>query len=633
MNFKPCITHIILVKLLACVGSNSLASEDPTVASPDGSIRFTLHPSPKALSYLVTLGNGPALERSKLSFSLDSQELTAGVQLGSVERYQLRETYSWRGVHSITTNSCNGVVVFLNHPRSSTACSLEIRAYNDGVAFRYVVPGGIHDRVPDEGDTFVVPAGSTVWYHDENGHYEGVHQKKDIAAAKRGEWAMPPMTYKLPQGKGYASITEAALVNFSGMALQADGSNGFNLVLAHKQPASHPFRLRYSNDVERLSHPAAISGTITSPWRVVMIGKDLNALVNCDMVHNLCPPPAPELFPQGLNTTWCKPGRAVWKYLDGGDNTLEGTKEFCRLAGKLGFEYNIIEGYWSRWSDDEIQELVRYAREQGVGLWFWKHSRSLRTSEEREAFFRKLHDLGVVGAKIDFFDHEHKEVIDLYQVLLADAARHRILVNFHGANKPTGESRTWPNELSREAVRGMEASKLPDRATHDTTLPFTRFLAGHANYTVMHFGARRANTTWAHQVASAAIFDDELQTYVAHPATILTNAAVDLIKSIPVDWDETIVLPVSEIGEVAAFARRRGKNWFVAAMNGTTARTALIPLVFLPSGKYQAMLVTDNQSNRADLKIENLALTRAEIMRIEMPPGGGFIARISPAEM
>src|SRR5262249_47035120 len=153
---------------------------------------------------------------------------------------------------------------------------------------------------------------------------------------------------------------------------------------------------------------------------------------------------------------------------------------------------------------------------------------------------------------------------DLYQSLLREAAELKLLVDFHGANKPTGEARTWPNELTREAIRGMEASKLADRATHDATLPFTRMLAGHAEYTPLHFGERRRNTTWAHQVASAAILSAPLLTYAAHPANMLANPCADMIKSIPSFWDETVVLPPSEIGEVAVFARRRGETWFLA---------------------------------------------------------------------
>src|SRR5581483_2713095 len=176
----------------------------------------------------------------------------------------------------------------------------------------------------------------------------------------------------------------------SGMGLKADGPRTFVTGLAHKQPPSHPFVLRYTtNDVARLSQPATINGAITTPWRVVLIAPDLNALVNSDVIPDLCPPPDPKYFPQGIRTDWLKPGRGVWKYLDGGTNTIEGTKEFCHLAGLLGFEYNVVEGYWGRWSDDEIKDLVAYAKRQGVGLFFWRHSRGLRTPAEREEFFKK----------------------------------------------------------------------------------------------------------------------------------------------------------------------------------------------------------------------------------------------------
>jgi len=467
--------------------------------SPDGNVQLKFLLDQGRLNYTITFKNKAVIEPSRVQFSLDGADLSQGLELGRVERYQVKETYAWRGVHCQAVNNCNDVKVSLKHSQSNPPvldCTFEARTFNDGVAFRYVIAGDGIPRVPDEATTFVIPASSTVWYHGLEGHYEGVHDKNDVSDIRAGQWVAPPMTFKLPGGSGYASITEAALVNYSGMALQCDGNRGFNLVLGHKHHVSYPYRLRYKDEIERVSKPAAISRTITSPWRVVMIGADLNTLVNCDVVHNLCPPPDPNLFPQGINTEWLKPGRTVWRYLDGGGNSLENMKEFSRLAGQLGFEYHVVEGFWSRWSDQQIKELVDYSRQQGVGLWFWRHSRELRTPQAREAFFKRLHDLGVVGAKIDFFDHEHKDVIDQYTALLKEAAKYHVLVNFHGANKPTGEPRTWPNELVREAVRGMEASKLADRATHNVTLPFTRYLAGHGDYTPVHFGSRRANTTW-----------------------------------------------------------------------------------------------------------------------------------------
>ncbi len=305
-------------------------------------------------------------------------------------------------------------------------------------------------------------------------HYESVHAKKEISQLQNGEWVAPPGTIKLPQGI-YAAITEADLIHYPGMSLQANGNNGIVIRLPHNQPTSYPYRLRYSaEDTLRLLQPASISGTIITPWRVVMIGADLNAMVNSDIVHNLCPPPDKSLFPDGIKTDWIKPGRAVWKYLNGGgDGTVEVMKHFTDGAAKLGFEHNILEGFWSKWTDDQIRELVTYSKQKNVSIWFWKHSRSLRNKASRDSFFIRCHDLGVVGVKLDFFDHEAKEVIDLYEDILKETARYKLMVDFHGANKPTGLSRTYPNEMMREAVKGMEASKLPDRATHETTIPFT----------------------------------------------------------------------------------------------------------------------------------------------------------------
>src|SRR5262249_10249772 len=380
-----------------------------------------------------------------------------------------------------------------------------------------------------------------------------------------------------------------------------------------KHPVSYPFRLRYSEaDIERVSKPAAVTGAITTPWRVVLVGADLNALVNSDAVPNLSPPPDAKLFPKGVATDWLKPGRGVWKYLDGGESTLAGMKEFCKLAGELGFEYCVVEGFWRRWSDAELKDLVKYGKDRRVGIWLWRHSRELRDPKARSAFFKKCHDVGVAGVKIDFFDHEAKEVIDLYQALLKEAAEHRLLVNFHGSNKPAGEARTWPNELVREGVRGMEASKLKARARHNATLPFTRYLAGHADYTPVHFGARRGDTTAAHQVASAAVLSAPLLTYGAHPKKILDHAAAAMFKSIPASWDETVVLPVSEIGEVAAFARRSGETWFLALLNGPDARTVRVPLGFLGKGKYSALLVRDREGDPAEVKVETTAAARGD---------------------
>ncbi|MHC4541535.1 MAG: glycoside hydrolase family 97 protein [Planctomycetota bacterium] len=611
--------------------SQRVRMEQVQVASPDGKVRLTVLPNAERLTFAVTLDDTPVLDSSTIVMNVDGYDLSSGVVFGDVERYEIDREYPWRGKHGRAINCCNAARIRLEHDLSFIEYVLEIRVFNDGAAFRHVIPGNEGtSRVPDEYTAFVLPAGSTVWSHDLGGHYEAAYKQRDVSDIEAGQWMGPPVTFKLPGNAGYGSITEANLVNYSGMALEADGRRGFITGLGHRQPLNYPYELRYGREqAKRLGKPASVSGTITTPWRVVMVGRDLNTLVNSTIVPNLCPPPETKCFPDGIETTWAKPGRAVWRYLDGGDRSFEGMKEFSRLAGQLGFEYHVLEGFWSQWSDEQIRELVEYSRRQGVGLLFWKHSNQLSTPELREEFFTRLHKLRVAGAKIDFLDHEAKEVIDHYEVLLSKAAENQMVIDFHGANKPTGRERTWPNELVREAVRGMESRSLRERARHETILPFTRFLAGPAEYTTMHFGDRRGDTTWAHQIASFAIFDSPLLTMAAHPQKVLDNPALDVIKSIPAVWDETIVLPGSAIGQLAVFARRTGGTWFLAVMCGPQAKTIQVPLSFLGDDPYKASLVRDNKEKADAVVCEEATVRRRDTLTIEMNDGGGFVGRFS----
>ena len=597
-----------------------------TLTSPDRKIAFeVLGLFENRVRYRVLLNGALVVEASDLGISTGTAAvLTKSRSIYRVRSYSLRETFPTRGVHSLGENFCNGAEFSIVADESY---SLEVRVFNDGIAFRYLVAGDNQPRVPREQTAFTIPSGSSVWFHDFQGHYEGVHTRKEISEVNGGAWAAPPLTFKLPGKNGYASITEAALISYPGMGLRANGEREFKVVLGDQLPVSYPFELRYKADIERLSRPPAIAGDIKSPWRVIMIGADLNSLVNADIIESVSSAPDKKLFPLGARTSWIKPGRAVWKYLDGGQNTLDGMKEFSRLAGELGFEYNVVEGFWQRWPENQLRELVDYARQYKVGIWLWKHSRDLRTPYARRQFFELCNRVGAVGAKIDFFDHEAKEIIDLYQVLLREAAEHKIMVDFHGANKPAGESRTWPNELTREAIRGLEASRMTERSRHNTTLPFTRMLAGHADYTGMHFGERRRETSWPHQIASAAILTSPLLIYAAHPRNILDNPAREFIKTIPSTWDETIVLPQSEIGEVAAFARRNGSTWFLAIMNGPTARKFTVPLAFLRGGGRQATILKDVSEDAASVKIEQLRVNPNGSLEIDMRAGGGFVAR------
>jgi alpha-glucosidase len=598
-----------------------------SLASPDERVQFRLSLGEQGrLQYAVVFREKSVIETSAIGITVDRVNLSEGVQIGRIDRYQVNETYPWYGGHSTAVDNCNGAKIALTHVRSRTPFTLEIRAYNNGIAFRHLVPGE-GTRVPDEATIFRLPAGTTLWEHDLEDHYEAVHARKSLRAIPSGAWVAPPLTFRLPDDAGYGSITEGGLRAYSGTGLQADGAGGFFARLGHSVPASYPFRLRYAQDVERMTHPASITGTISTPWRVVMIGADLNALVNCDIVHNVAAPPDPKYFPNGLKTDWIRPGRSVWRYLDGGgEGTPEGMKEFSRLAGELGFEYNLLEGFWAKWSESQLKDLVDYSRARGVKIIVWRSRAALGDEKSIRDMFELLRRTGVAGVKIDFFDHEHKEVIDIYETILRLAAEYRLIVDFHGANKPTGMERTWPNELGNEGIRGMEMAG--PYAQHEATLPFTRLLAGLADYTPTHFGRKLADTTWAHQVANAVILQAPLLVFGAHPANILANPAVDVIKSIPSVWDETVVLPISDIGQVAAFARRRGDTWFLAVINGINARTVRVDLSFLGQGTYISTLIRDT-CEAAAVKTEHLTLSRSDVLYLDLRSGGGFVGRFA----
>lgn len=613
---------------------NAIAQNPVSVSSPDASIEVNVWQKEDGLVYCVRKDGRMVLEEAPVRMTLDGKELCSSVSFLSVRSYQTDTTYPTRGVHAMAKDRSNGVKLEMKNTRSDVRLILDVRAYDDGVAFRITIPetqkGEI--RTPDEHTIFRLPEGCKVWYHDMYCHYEGLHQKKDIAEIVKGEWAAPPVTVQLPDEEGYLCITESALMNYAGMSLQANGENGFETKLGHAQPAGYPFAHDYClEEAKRLSHPAAISGTVITPWRVIVIAEDLNALVNTDLITNLAPAPDKKIFPQGINTEWIKPGRSVWCWMDGGSRTVEGMKEFSKLAGELGFEYNTVDAFWYRWTDEQLKDLVDYSAQYGVKVWLWRHGRDVRDPKKRRELFERCCRLGIVGLKLDAFSHESKEFIDLYQACLKEAAEHKLMLNIHGSNKPAGEVRTWPNEMSKEGIRGLEYGKKQfEWSTHNTTLPFTRFVAGAGDYTPVVFGDRRLETSWTHQIATALGFNSSVIFFASHPQKMIENPALKILKEIPTTWDETIVLSPSRIGEIAAFARRKGDTWFLAVLNGQKACSIQFPLSFLGDGWYEGTVVNDNPREAGAVAMQRVFCRKSDSLTGNMRIGGGYVVMFKP---
>lgn len=577
---------------MSAVATDTMAM-NAVLRSPDGKIVFELTDDRGTPEFEVTRSGVTVIEKSPLVFTIDGKPLTDSCTASDLRTYSVDETYATRGVHSKAVNRANGMTLDMKN-RLGKKFTIEARAYDDGIAFRILFPAGSKERhAPDE------------------------------------EWAATPVTIELPDGTGYMSISESGLINYAGMSLQADGKRGLVTRLGHSQPTGYSFAHDFSlEEGMRLSEPGIVEGSVTTPWRSVIITENLNGLVNSDLISNLAPAPDSHLFPDGVNTDWLKPGRSVWCWLDGGDRTPEGMKEFSRLASELGFEYNTVDAYWYRWPEEQIKDLVDYSARLGVGIWIWRHARDVRDPKKRKEFFDWCQRLGIVGVKLDSFTHESKEFIDLYQACLREAAEHKLMLNIHGGNKPTGEVRTWPNEMSCEGIRGLEYGKNQfEWASHNVTLPFTRFIAGHGDYTPVVFGERRLDTSWCHQVATALIFNSPVIFFGAHPQSMLDNTAADLFREMPSEWDETIVLPDSKIGELAAFARRKGSTWYLAVLNGKDEKTLQFPLSFLDDGWYTGTAYKDRPGDGASIKSDKLYCRRTDALTATMRGGGGYVVK------
>jgi len=621
MNSKKTVSFFLVISLWAfqpnfLFAKVSQADKGTTLASPDGKIRLIVKSANGNLSYSIEFNKAQILESSHLGLTVNGKAIGENSSITKIVTYSKNESYPYRGVHSLALNKFKGAKLSIRSGQSSFG--LELRVFNDGVAFRYLVSETGSAVVDKEETEFVIPAGSTVWSQNNIKYYEGKYSKKSIEDFVAGDLVGPPMTILLPDNGGYAAITEGGLTYYAGMSLIANGSRSFK---------------------SNLTGITKKQGNFETPWRIIEIGKDLNTLVNCDIVANVSPAYDPQLFPAGYNTDWVKPGRSVWSWLAGqGPVSLENMKRFSDMAADLGFEYNLVDEGWGNWKDgtrdnwDMMKELVDYSAKKGVKIWVWKAYpdrrgiAGIKDPQQRRAFFQKCKDLGIAGMKVDFFDSEAQEIVDFYHAALKDAAEYHLMMNFHGSNKPTGEARTWPNEMSREGIKGLESR--PAWAQTTTMIPFTRYLAGHADFTPIHFGDRLGEVSWAHHVASMVVVTSPFLCVGADPVSIKNNPAGPMIKSIPPVWDETIVLPQSKIGDLVLYARRKGDTWFLAAMNGVhQAKELSVNLSFLKKGQFKLFSINDDKSKQEGVIVEEKLVTAKTTVTIRLNAEGGFVGR------
>jgi hypothetical protein len=513
-----------------------------------------------------------------------------------------------------------------------------MRAYDQGVAFRYRFPEGAESyTVSGERTEFGVPEKGVVWIqpYDEITTYTPAYERyfKDAipigtTSENKEGWCFPALF----RTDSYWLLLSEADVDDSyfGSHLEAEAPGG-------------TYRIRLPEADEGMdTGPAEASMTLPfeTPWRLIMVSRDLGDIVESDLVRSLNEPN------QLADTSWIQPGRASWSWWSDHSSSRSARKmrDFVDLAAEMGWEYSLIDANWNTIAGDSVKQLVDYANRKGVGILIWYNSggphnevpeqpRDLMDERARRRDeFRKLHEWGVKGIKVDFFQSDKPHIMQLYQDIIRDAADYQIMVNFHGCTIPRGWSRTYPNLMTMESVRGAEvysfSEEYPDHAPwHNTILPATRNVIGSMDYTPVTFSNQRYPhlTSSAHELALSVVFESGLMHFADRVSAYraLDEAPKNFLKAVPAAWDETRYLGGMP-GQEMIIARRKGKDWFVGGINGIQSEKSFaLSFDFLEAGEYEATLITDGDSPRS-MQSTTRTVSSSDSEEVSMLPYGGF---------
>jgi alpha-glucosidase len=641
--------------LLSCLlGAAYLAAADSyDVSSPDRRIRATVYTGSE-LAYSVSVGGRQILRPSPVSMTLVSGQVlgkpatATGSKVQSVNRLL-------RPVLKIKRAEIHDAYNELRVDFKGDF-SLIVRAFDDGIAYRFslALPGEI--TVAAEQSSFRFAEDALVYFPEEESlmsHQERLYLKTRISAIKAPRFSSLPALVKLSDGLNVV-ITESDLLDYAGMDLTVDTEpNGLRGLFPRYPTKVQLKRDRDEEVIERADYIAKTRGTRNFPWRVLAIAAEDRGLIDTDIVYRL----ASETTL--TDTSWIKPGKVAWDWWNAnnvygvpfraGVNT-ETYRHYIDFAAAHGIEYVILDEGWYKLGDlmsvvpeMDMESLTAYAREKKVGLILWVIWKTL--DRQMEAALNRFAQWGVKGIKVDFMQREDQWMVNFYERAAGEAAKRKLLVDFHGSYKPTGLSRTYPNVLTSEGVKGLEHNKWSADASPENavTFPFIRMLAGPADYTpgaminaardsfAQIFNRPMSQGTRCQQLAMYVVFESPLQMLADAPSNYLRELeSLEFLSAVPSVWDETRVLD-AKLGEYIILARRHGAEWYVGAMTNWTARDLDLDLSFLGSGSYQADIYRDGpNADRVgvDYQREKRSVASSERIRIHLAPGGGWAARM-----
>ena len=602
----------------------AFAACDKGFKSPDGSLALGVEEQ----TLTVTYNGADVFPEIHLGLIAENADYDQGLTLKSVSRIaRISEEYEMlTGKRSHCSNQANEKTLTYVNPQGGEL-KVIVRLYNDGLAFRYVVPAGT--KVTEDRTAYLVKDGVKRWFSSLHTDYEN-----NFPLATDGK----PTPSRRPGGRGSTQWAYPALLEPSegvfALISEADVRHGDSASSLDNGAAEEYYTVK-------LTGPSAFCDGL-SPWRMVMIG-DLAAITESTLVTDLSTPS------QIADMSWIKPGVSSWVYWSNnhGSKFFDLDVEFIDLAADMGWPYCLIDWEWPDMEDGSIEELVDYAKEKGIKINLWYNSGTswigpgapqpqdrLNTAENREKEFAWLESIGVTGVKVDFFLPDDATMVDYYLDILEDAAKHHLLVDFHGCTIPRGWQRTWPNMMSMEAVYGAEMYNngpiMTTRApSHNATLPFTRNVVGPMDYTPATFTDSQFPhiTTNAHELALPVLFESGLQHMADRPSGFydLPGEVREVLGEMPSVWDDTVLLD-GYPGQKAVIARRSGGKWYIAGINGLEEPATLeFSLERLGSLSGKSILFCDGAEDR-DIKIT--ALPEGKTVSVPCRARGGFLAVI-----
>ena len=637
-----------LVLLLAALSAR--AQEDIiTVKSPDGRIEFRLLDGPPFeqglayphLSYQVDFNGKPLIETSHLGFELDNA-LPLGHKLGLMtsmpELVDQTYTLTTGKTKTVRTHYNEVVAEYLQNGSLGRRMTMEVRVFNDGVAFRYVVPPSPplpEMRILEEITEFAFAKDGETYpqlLQDFQTGYEDQYSKQTLSGIHADSLVGLPFLVQQP-GIAWVAVTEADLDEYAGMYLVHEGGRAMR---AHLSPRPDGSGLTVQTKTP-----------MVTPWRVLLIADTPAKLIESNIVASLNR--ATEL----KDASWIQPGKAASNGWSGAAPTTDSIRRSIEFASAAGLEYVVIDGGWAPIANGNVPDLMRtvpavdmpgildYAKQKKVGVWLSAHWRSVES--QMDEAFAQFEKWGVRGVRIDSMNRDDQSMVAFVRTAAAKAAEHRLMLDFHGAYKPDGMQRTFPNVLTSEAVLGADNSKSGARVSpeHNVMLAYTRLLAGPMDYapggfdnvTREEFEPRERRPmvlgTRAHQLALYVVFESPLQMVADDPQAYAGERDFDFIKAVPASWDQTRALS-GEVGQYVTIARNRGDEWYLGAITNWTPREIDVPLAFLGTGEYIAEIYADASDAAANPKhtaIQQQRVTATGTLRLKLASGGGAAIR------